>query len=251
MNRQEKIILAIITLVVFLAGGFFIYRKNKGTEIEDKADRTNDKEIVESIKNERIRFDSDNKLSNKSDLAKKLAKEGACYRDAYLELAEADLGINSGNSRCWFDDFDGDNNPDFFVAKNLGTTDHPNIEMYYINTDKDIYLLNGKYLPEKLDYPVFDYILNDVSNELYLFIRLNSYGPGSKTYILGAKDNKPYSPDISGQVDTFYPEGDHFVHSFTYLEDSENGSYRAEAKEIYYYDQETRQFVLDPEGQDY
>nr|WP_072536530.1 hypothetical protein [Anaerococcus mediterraneensis] len=251
MNRQEKIILAIITLVVFLVGGFFIYRKNKGAEIASKADRTNDKEIVESIKNERIRFDSDNKLSKKSGLAKKLAKDGANHIEAYLELAEADLGINERNSCYWLEDFDGDNNFEFFVAKNLGTTDHPDIEMYYINTDKDIYLLNGKYLPEKLDYPVFDVSLNDAGDEWYLFIRLNSYGPGSKTYILGAKDNKPYSPDISGQVDTFYPEDDHFVHSFTYLEDTDNGSYRAEGTEIYYYDQETRQFVLDTEVQDY
>lgn len=249
MNRQEKIILAIITLVVFLTGGFFIYRKNKGVEIGDKADRTNDKEIVESIKNERIGFDSDNKVSKKSDLAKKLAKEGACYRDAYLELAEADLGINEGNSRCWFDDFDGDNNPDFFVAKNLGTSDHPNIEMYFINTDKDIYLLNEKYLPEKLDYPVFDVSLNDAGDDKYLFIRLNSYGPGSVTYILGVKDNKPYSPDISGEIDTFYKEGDNFVNSFTYLEDSENGSYRAEDTEIFNYDQETRQFIKSSDDQ--
>ena len=243
MNRQEKIILAIITLVVFLAGGFFIYRKNKGFEKANKIDRTNDREIVESIKNERIRFDNDTKIYKKSDLAKKLSKEGANYIEAYLELAGADLGIDEGNSRYWFDDFDGDNSSEFFVAKNLGTTDQPNIEMYFINTDKDIYLLNGKYLPEKLDYPVFDVSLNDAGDDKYLFIRLNSYGPGSVTYILGVKDDKPYSPDISGEIDTFYKEGDHFVHSFTYLKDSENGSYRAEATETYYYDQETRQFI--------
>lgn len=249
MNRQEKIILAIITLVVFLTGGFFIYRKNKGFEKANKIDRTNEREIVESIKNERIRFDSDNKLSKKSDLAKKLDKEGANYIEAYLELVGADLGIDAENGPYWFDDFDGDNKSEFFVAKNLGTTDHPNIEMYFINSDKDIYLLNEKYLPEKLDYPVFDVSLNEASDDWYLFIRLNSYGPGSVTYILGVKDDKPYSPDISGEIDTFYKEGDHFEHSFTYLEDSENGSYREEDTEIYYYDQETRQFIKSSDDQ--
>lgn len=249
MNRQEKIILAIITLVVFLAGGFFIYRKNKATEIADKSDKANDREIVESIKNERIRFDSDNKLSNKSDLAKKLAKEGANYIEAYLEISKADLGIDAENGPYWFEDFDGDSNFEFFVVKNLGTADHPNMEMYFINSDKDIYLLNGKYLPEKLDYPVFDVSLNDAGSDWYLFIRLNSYGPGSRTYIIGVKDGRPYAPDISGEIDTFYKEGDQFIHSFTYLDDSDNGSYRAEATEIYHYDQETRQFVESSENE--
>lgn len=131
-------------------------------------------------------------------------------KDFYL-LAQDELGYkHDSGDKLIYKDFDNDGRDEAYVITSKdkeGKNDH---SLYLINSDLEIFKLNGKGLPETIDAPLIDLVVEEAGDHLYLFYTLDYQALRSTTYILGVKDNRPYQPSISGQVGVFEQHGDGF-----------------------------------------
>lgn len=171
----------------------------------------------------------------KEDKKKKVAS--GATKEEFQNFIDKNLNPYADGKFIFIDDFDNNGKLAAYVVTG---GDKKSTKLVFIDETMEVHdvrdMGEGFFLFE-------DPKLLPAGDDAYVVVTVSGGGPGSTAYLYGVKDNRPYEPNLSGQIQHLSAEGDRFYQSETYLETTEIGGVRKERQIYYDYDQKSRQFI--------